>query len=59
MPLYHQVILLSPSKTSVILADVFRKYARTILGKGGVVRSIENHGVRALPERTRRYSLFI
>eukprot|EP01031_Cornospumella_fuschlensis_P028333 gene28333-34209_t len=54
MPLYHQIIVASHHKTPHMLADVFRRYARTVLGKGGVVRSIENHGIRSLPERAKR-----
>eukprot|EP01039_Chlorochromonas_danica_P011117 gene11117-12385_t len=54
MPLYHQIILTSPKKAAPVLTDLFRKYARIVIGQGGVVRSIENHGVRALPERAKR-----
>ncbi len=44
----------SPTKAPQMLTDMFRRYARTIMGKGGVVRSIENHGLRTLPERAKR-----
>lgn len=54
MPLYQQTILVVPKRAPEKLVDLFKTYTRTILRKGGVVRSIENHGLRPLPQRTTR-----
>ncbi len=54
MPLYHHTILLLPKAPADLLAKVFQRHAKTVTEFGGNIRGIENHGVRCLPERTRR-----
>lgn len=54
MPLYQQIILTLPKLPKEALVNIFRKHTKTVLDNKGNVRGIENHGVRALPERTRR-----
>eukprot|EP01035_Chromulina_nebulosa_P002593 gene2593-3516_t len=53
MPLYHHVILILPRSPINNLTLLFKKYAATVIETGGTIRSIENHGVRPLPERTK------
>jgi len=54
MPLYHQVIVALPKYSKEGLVGLFKKHSRTVLENGGVVRGIEHHGIRPLPERARR-----
>lgn len=54
MPLYHQIIVALPKYSKEGLVALFRKHTKTILDNGGVVRGIEHHGIRPLPERARR-----
>ena len=54
MPLYHQIIVALPKYPKDGLVTLFRKHTKTIMDNGGVVRGIENHGIRPLPERARR-----
>jgi ribosomal protein S6 len=54
MPLYNQLVMIVPKHPADQVAKCFQKYARTVLQMGGVVRTIENEGVRSLPERTQR-----
>jgi ribosomal protein S6 len=54
MPLYQQIILCLPGYGKTGLVDLFRKHARIVQKTGGIVRAIENNGVRPLPERARR-----
>lgn len=56
MPLYHQILLINPAKSPTLVAEMFRRYARFVIAEGGVLRGIENHGVRVLPARTSRYT---
>jgi len=54
MPLYHQVIVALPKYSKEGLVTLFKKHTRTVIENGGVVRGIEHHGIRPLPERARR-----
>jgi len=54
MPLYHQIIVTLPKYSREGLVGLFKKHTRTVLDNGGVVRGIEHHGIRPLPERARR-----
>ncbi len=54
MPLYQQIILVAPKQGLDKVQEVFKNYVLTVLRNGGVVRAIENHGIRPLPERTMR-----
>jgi hypothetical protein len=54
MPLYQQIFQVLPKFPLEGLVTMFKKHSKTILNLGGNVRGIENHGLRPLPERTRR-----
>ena len=54
MPLYQQLILAMPKVPKDSLVRLFKNHTEIILKNGGVVRGIENHGVRPLPSRARR-----
>ena len=54
MPFYQQIIVALPKYPKEGLVSICRKHANTIISNGGLVRGIENHGVRPLPERARR-----
>lgn len=54
MPLYQHLILTLPGSSKKGLATLFRNYADVIFANKGVIRGIENHGIRNLAERTRR-----
>ena len=54
MPLYEQIIVAMPKTTAQSLVELFKKYTKTIISNGGVVRGIENHGIRPLPEKAKR-----
>ena len=54
MPLYQQLILCMPKFPNEGLVDLFKRHAKLIMINGGVVRIIENHGIRYLPERAKR-----
>jgi hypothetical protein len=54
MPLYQQIFQVLPKFPLEGLVSMFKKHSKTILNLGGNVRGIENHGLRPLPERTRR-----
>lgn len=56
MPLYSQLIVALPGCSKESLVTMCRRHAKLILDNGGVVRGIENHGVRPLPARAKRYS---
>lgn len=56
MPLYSQLIVALPGCSKEALVTMCRRHAKLILDNGGVVRGIENHGVRPLPARAKRYS---
>jgi ribosomal protein S6 len=57
MPLYQHIILTLPKASKETLATLMKKYAEIVFAANGVIRGIENHGIRSLPERARRYSL--
>eukprot|EP01038_Epipyxis_sp_PR26KG_P009582 gene9582-12906_t len=54
MPLYQHIVLTLPKYSAEGLADAFKRYARVIMGNNGVLRGIENNGVRPLQERAKR-----
>jgi len=54
MPVYQQIIVALPHYSSTALADLFKKYTSIILSSKGVIRGIENHGIRPLPEKAKR-----
>ena len=54
MPIYQQIIVALPKFSKEGLATMFKAYANTIIGHGGVLRTIENQGVRPLPEKAKR-----
>ena len=54
MPFYQQIIVALPKYPKEGLVAICRKHAKTIIDNGGLVRGIENHGVRPLSERARR-----
>lgn len=54
MPLYQHVLVALPKYPKEALTDLFRRYTKVVLDNGGVLRGIENHGIRMLPERARR-----
>lgn len=57
MPFYQQIVVTMPKYPKDLLVTLFRKHTKTILDNGGVVRGIENHGIRPLLERaTRKYA---
>ena len=57
MPLYEQIIVAMPKTTIPSLVELFKRYTKTLISNGGVVRGIENHGIRPLPEKaTRKYA---
>lgn len=55
MPLYQQIIMALPKATSESLVQLFKNHSKTVLANGGNIRGIENHGVKPLAERTRRF----
>ena len=56
MPLYSQLIVALPGCSKESLVTMCRKHAKLILDNGGVVRGIENHGIRPLPARAKRFA---
>ena len=48
-----QLIVTLAKSSPEALSAFFKKYAQTVLGSGGTVRGVMNHGVRELPERWR------
>ena len=57
MPLYEQIIVAMPRTPIPSLVELFKRYTKTIISNGGVVRGIENHGIIPLPEKaTRKYA---
>jgi ribosomal protein S6 len=55
MPLYQQIIVALPKVSKETLVTLTRKHCKLILDTGGNVRGVENHGIRQLPERARRF----
>lgn len=54
MPLYQQIIVALPKYEKEGLVGIFRRHSQLVLDSGGVVRGVENHGIRQLPERAKR-----
>ena len=54
MPVYQQIIVTMPRSKPPALVELFKKYTQSIISNGGVVRGIENHGIRPLSERATR-----
>ena len=54
MPLYSQLIIALPGIPKPDLVALCRTHAKLVIDFGGVVRGIENHGVRPLPARAKR-----
>ncbi|GMI48807.1 hypothetical protein TrCOL_g11379 [Triparma columacea] len=53
MPLFSLLMTVKSPTPSSTLAPFIRTLAKTIVGDGGVVRTVENLGVRRLPMRTK------
>ena len=51
MPLYHTLLTTKPAFPPSGLTRLVKDISKIVLEGGGVVRSIENHGVRPLPYR--------
>jgi ribosomal protein S6 len=49
MPLYHILTTVKPATPHPILTELVAKCGSNILGAGGVVRGVQNHGIRELP----------
>lgn len=54
MPIYQKLIICLPKYPHDKLALMVKRHAKAILNHGGIVRGVENHGVRALQERAKR-----
>ena len=59
MPLYQQIIATMPKYPADKLVSLFQSHAKVILEHKGIVRGIEHHGIRPLPEQGRRSIYFI
>lgn len=59
MPLYSQLIIALPRCKAPELVSICRRHAKLILDNGGVVRGIENHGIRPLPARAKRFVVIV
>uniref|UniRef100_A0A7S2V599 30S ribosomal protein S6, chloroplastic n=1 Tax=Fibrocapsa japonica TaxID=94617 RepID=A0A7S2V599_9STRA len=53
MPLYHQFLTMKPEAASKDLLKTLKACIQVIQKNGGVVRQVENHGIRTLPYRFR------
>ena len=51
MPAYHHLATLVPHSPASALTSLYRQVSRNVISAGGVVRSVENMGVRPLPYR--------
>jgi hypothetical protein len=54
MPLYQQLIVALPRFPNEGLVKLMQKFSKIVMDNGGVVRSIENNGVRPLAEKAKR-----
>ncbi len=54
MPLYQHILVTLPKYPKEQLTALFRRYARVVTEHGGVLRGVENQGIRMLPERAKR-----
>ena len=59
MPLYQQIIMALPKAPKDVLVKLFRNHTKTVLDHGGNVRGIENHGVKPLKKKKKRYVVMI
>ena len=59
MPLYQQMIMMLPKAPKDRMVKILQQHAKIVLDSGGNYRGVENHGIRPLPERTRRYCQLI
>lgn len=57
MVLYQQIIVALPKVPKEGLVALCRKHCKVILDSGGNVRGVENHGIRQLAERAKRFVL--
>lgn len=55
MPLYQQIIVALPKYPADGLVKILKKFSKTVIQNGGVVRGIENNGVRPLAEKAKRF----
>lgn len=55
MPFYQQLIVTMPKFSKEALVGLFKRHSKLVIENGGVVRGIEHHGIRPLPERATRY----
>lgn len=55
MVLYQQIVYAVPKLPSSVLAIMFRRHAETVIANGGVVRMVENQGLRPLQARATKY----
>jgi hypothetical protein len=55
MPLYQQIVVAMPKTPIPNLVDLFKRYTKTLVNSGGIVRGIENHGIRPLQEKGKRF----
>jgi hypothetical protein len=44
-----------PKASKEVLVKLLRNHSKVVLENGGNVRGIENHGIKPLSERTRRF----
>ena len=51
MPLYHTRLTVKPALPASSITKLIKKMATPLLSVSGVIRSIENHGIRPLPYR--------
>jgi ribosomal protein S6 len=56
MPFYQQLIVTMPKFPKEALVALFKRHSKLVIEHGGVVRGIEHHGIRPLPERATRYN---
>eukprot|EP00388_Colpodella_angusta_P032136 GDKK01025588.1.p1 GENE.GDKK01025588.1~~GDKK01025588.1.p1 ORF type:complete len:131 (+),score=23.62 GDKK01025588.1:77-469(+) len=54
MPLYQQILMMLPKAPKDKMVKILQQQAKIVLESGGNYRGVENHGIRPLPERTRR-----
>ena len=55
MVLYQHILVAMPKFPVEGLVDMCKRLTKVVINAGGVVRSIENNGVRPLAERSKRY----
>ena len=55
MPLYQHIVVAFPKFKRSALVELFQRMTAVVIKEGGVVRGIENHGIRPLAEKAKRY----